>query len=50
MTFVAENAKGDKDAPSYFGGGHLTSTQYWTKLFFVILPISPGLDNVARSL
>ena len=34
MTFVAENAKGDKDAPSYFGGGHLTSTQYWTKLFF----------------
>ena len=20
MTFVAENAKGDKDAPSYFGG------------------------------
>ena len=33
MTFVAENAKGDKDAPSYFGGGHLTSTQYWTKLF-----------------
>ena len=37
LTFVADNAKGDKDAPSYFGGIFFlsinSSTGTWDEMF-----------------